>query len=248
MVDRTTRPIVPHRHISSPEHRRLLAERANAAFPRDGTGAMNAPFRLQEVATSDLPDPSLWPGALIFDTTDGVPKYSDGTEWLEFLPDIVGQTEDLTPAPADVFLLQRDSDEAYRKVPFSVMGGADAANQAQQEAATATDVYTSPGRQQFHPSAAKAWGYANGAGTSLLANYNISSITDNGPGDLTWNWGTSFSSSNYAIAATIIQTAGRRFMMMESIAAGSARTNVTNDGGAAANPEAHFIAAYGDQP
>ena len=77
------------------------------------------------------------------------------------------------------------------------------ATQAQQETATATNVLVTPGRQQFHPSAAKAWVTFNGTGTVAIgASYNVSSITDNGTGDYTVNFTTVFSSANYAYALT----------------------------------------------
>lgn len=77
-----------------------------------------------------------------------------------------------------------------------------AATQAEQEAGSSTSVYTSPGRQQYHPSAVKAWVNFDGtAGTiSPRASYNVSSITDNGTGDYTMNLTTSFSSANYSWA------------------------------------------------
>ena len=81
-----------------------------------------------------------------------------------------------------------------------------AATQAEQETGTATDRYVSPGRQQFHPSAAKAWGMANGAGTSLIVNYNVAGIVDTGAGLLTFTIGTDFSSANWACVAQVERT------------------------------------------
>lgn len=77
------------------------------------------------------------------------------------------------------------------------------ATQAEMEAGTSTTVAVTPGRQHYHPSAAKCWGMANGAGTSLVVNYNVSSITDTNTGRLTVNIGTDFSSANYAIVTTV---------------------------------------------
>lgn len=74
-----------------------------------------------------------------------------------------------------------------------------AASQVQQEAASATNVYVSPGRQQFHPSALKAWLFMSNGGTpTISASYNMTSITDNGVGDVTPVWNVDFSSANYA--------------------------------------------------
>lgn len=93
------------------------------------------------------------------------------------------------------------------------------ATQAEQEAGTATDKYVSPGRQHFHPSAVKCWGKANGAGTSLIVNYNVSSITDTGTGQLTVNVGTDFSSANYSVTTSV-----------ERVATSLAVANVDNGG------------------
>ncbi len=77
------------------------------------------------------------------------------------------------------------------------------ATQAEQETATSTVLAVTPGRQQFHPSAAKGWAFGTVAGgtPTLAANHNVSSIGDNGAGDFTVNWGTDFSTANYAATA-----------------------------------------------
>jgi hypothetical protein len=63
------------------------------------------------------------------------------------------------------------------------------------------------------PSVAKAWVNFNGQfGTSpftttnggIRDSYNISSITDNGTGDYTINFGTALSNSNYSVVGTTI--------------------------------------------
>jgi hypothetical protein len=72
----------------------------------------------------------------------------------------------------------------------------DAATQAQQETGTSLVVGVTPGRQHYHVSAAKAWIRFDGTGTpTAAASYNISSITDNGTGDYTLNFTTSFSTA-----------------------------------------------------
>lgn len=76
---------------------------------------------------------------------------------------------------------------------------AGAASQAEQEAGSSTTVYVSPGRQQFHPSAAKAWVNFNGTGTvAIRASYNVTSVTDNGAGDYTVNFTTAIKDANYS--------------------------------------------------
>jgi hypothetical protein len=74
-----------------------------------------------------------------------------------------------------------------------------AATQAEQEAASSTTVFTSPGRQHYHPSAAKAWVNFNGTGTvAIRVSYNVSSITDNATGEYIVNFATAFSSASYS--------------------------------------------------
>lgn len=88
----------------------------------------------------------------------------------------------------------------YALISGFAMGGA--ASQAEEEAASSTTVFTSPGRQQYHPSAAKAWVCFNGTGTlAIMASYNVSSVTDNGTGDYTVNFITAMSDANYSVTA-----------------------------------------------
>jgi hypothetical protein len=85
MSDQTTRPVVPLENPDSRSHRRQLAERVNAAFPKDGTERMTAPLKLKSYVIADLPDATLWEGALVF-VSDGSAgqklRYSDGTNWI----------------------------------------------------------------------------------------------------------------------------------------------------------------------
>lgn len=80
----TSRPIAPLSNPNSELHRRQIAERANAGFPKDGTEAMTAPLRLLSYTVATLPDPTAWTGALIYvsDETGGATlAFSDGTNW-----------------------------------------------------------------------------------------------------------------------------------------------------------------------
>lgn len=72
------------------------------------------------------------------------------------------------------------------------------ATQANQETATSTTTFVSPGRQQYHPSASKAWVRFDGtAGSPTVAQgYNVTSITKNVAGDYTINFTVSFSSAS----------------------------------------------------
>ena len=75
-----------------------------------------------------------------------------------------------------------------------------ASTQSDQETATSTSTAVTPGRQHFHPSAAKAWAYCTISGTTLTnaATYNMT-VTRTGVGTYTVAFGTNFSSANYAV-------------------------------------------------
>jgi len=84
---------------------------------------------------------------------------------------------------------------------FQAASSGTAATQADQEAATSTSTYVSPGRQQYHPSATKAWvTFTSVTTTTINASFNVTSLTDNGTGDTTINFTNNFSSGNYAVA------------------------------------------------
>ena len=130
------------------------------------------------------------------------------------------------------------------------------ATQAEQETGTATDKIVTPGRQQFHPSAGKAWVKFDVAGTEN-AMHNVDSVTDTGTGDWTVNITTDFSSADYAVVSGWRDDADSsdndRLTVVGSQAAGSFQirmrnTNVSNpalsDPGAA--DDIHAV-AFGDQ-
>ena len=75
------------------------------------------------------------------------------------------------------------------------------ATQANQETATSTTTFVSPGRQQYHASAAKAWAYSTSGGT-VSGSYNITSVTDGAAGVLTFNFTVAMSSANYVASNT----------------------------------------------
>jgi len=85
VADQTQRPVVPTQLADEKEHRRLIATRANASFPKDGTEGMTAPVKLAAYTVSTLPSASEWgAGATIYvsDETGGsVEASSDGTNW-----------------------------------------------------------------------------------------------------------------------------------------------------------------------
>ncbi|KKL70385.1 hypothetical protein LCGC14_2105420, partial [marine sediment metagenome] len=135
-----------------------------------------------------------------------------------------------------------------------------AAGQAAVETGTSIIRAVTPGVQQFHESAAKAWLIFDGTvvdGVTDLAGvnaeYNVSSVIDQAPGEYVINWDTDFSSANYAVAAMGKNATGAgdtRIVMFDDDVAPTAsalRLAVDNHASARNDSELVGIVAYGDQ-
>lgn len=125
-----------------------------------------------------------------------------------------------------------------------------AASDAEQEAGSSTSVYTSPGRQHRHPSAAKGW-IKHGTNGVASASYNMDNSTDNGTGDWTHNLTTDMSSANYAGVATAgMAGANATACSCKSQAAGTFRVVCINYLGTFVDPDspaAVYGVYFGDQ-
>jgi hypothetical protein len=125
-----------------------------------------------------------------------------------------------------------------------------AASQAQQETGTALTVAVTPGRQQYHASAAKAWCYADTGGT-VNASYGVSSVTDVGPGQIGFNWTTSFSGTAYCVIPQVRSAGASAICVVDNAgtqtAARSDALSFASTTGAAADPNNWYVVAYGDQ-
>lgn len=145
-------------------------------------------------------------------------------------------------------------------------GGLSAASQAQQEAGSSTAVAVTPGRQHYHPSAAKFWGYVtySGGTPTLQTSFNVTSITDGGTGVLTVTIATDFSSANYGTNVSIEgnspptvptngTTPGASSIKITSKAAGSVAISTFGLEGSgdpsyvASDPSAINVTGFGDQ-
>jgi len=122
-----------------------------------------------------------------------------------------------------------------------------AATQAEQEAITSVTVATTPGRQQYHPSATKGWA-AFGVTGNILLSYNVASITDVGTGRATSVWNVDFSGTSYAAFGTLSAgTALTALVVPATRAAGSVdfySMDVTNT---LTDPTDWSVVACGDQ-
>ncbi len=95
--------------------------------------------------------------------------------------------------------------------------------------------------------AAKFWLSAAGAGTSINASFNVTSITDTAAGKLGVTIGTDFSSSNWCCNVSITQaTLGTKIVYLTAQAAGTCAVE-SSTGSVATDPTNYFCAGFGDQ-
>lgn len=154
---------------------------------------------------------------------------------------------DLAPGTSGQFLKTQGA--GANPVWDTASGTATAATQAEQEAGSSTAVFTTPGRQHFHPSAIKYWSWLTQSGGTytLQASYNHTSISDGGAGLITLNIATDFSDVNAYAAGGTAETGGSAFNIQSATrAAGSYVTDIRNF--SSANIDANFSTwAMGDQ-
>ena len=129
-----------------------------------------------------------------------------------------------------------------------------AATQSDQETATSTTTGVTPGRQQFHPSAAKAWVKFAGSGSNgaqtVNASYNVSGVSRTGTGAYTVSFTTSFSSADYAAipSGNLAGTAMAIQIAAASQVAGSVGIVYLNSTSAAlVDPTNGYLVVFGDQ-
>lgn len=128
-----------------------------------------------------------------------------------------------------------------------------AASQAQMEAASATNVYTSPGRQQYHPGHPKAWVSFDASSGAPVINesYNVTSITDNGTGSYQANFTVSFSGTRpcVTVSAGGLSGGGRVSTTIIDETASYGWFETYQITGSPGNSDATFnsLAAWGDQ-
>lgn len=80
-------------------------------------------------------------------------------------------------------------------------GDVAAATKAEMEAASSATAPVTPGRQQYHPGAPKAWVrfYHNAGVPTIISSYNVSSLSDEGLGQVGVNFTTAFADTNYGM-------------------------------------------------
>lgn len=166
--------------------------------------------------------------------------------------DIATNTANIATNAADI--ATNTADIAANTAAIATKLGA--ASQADQEAASSTTVGVTPGRQHFHPSAAKAWAYFDGKTGSTVttkATHGISNIARNSTGNYTITFTTAFSSAtaytfvgnavNVGVGASIIYVGATSDITTATFTFGT----FPSIGGAAADCDIITIAFYGDQ-
>lgn len=162
---------------------------------------------------------------------------------------LVEQLAPETPSANQVVLYPKSDGLMYSKDD----GGTErviasvSATQAEQEAGSSVVVATTPGRQQFHPSALKLWGSCGVAADLNSPSYNITSVGDTGAGIATVTIGTDFSTAVYSVWMTCNSTSFG-IPLINTMAAGSFVMNSLNTAGGGTDPSVgYFFAAAGDQ-
>lgn len=122
------------------------------------------------------------------------------------------------------------------------------ATQAQQETGTAINIFVTPGRQQYHASASKAWVVIEySAGTpAATASYNVSSLTDSATGDGLINMTVAFSGATYVGVAANKTNQAHSGIFIHPSSASACRWLTTNLSAAAADDNIS-VALFGDQ-
>jgi hypothetical protein len=125
---------------------------------------------------------------------------------------------------------------------------ANTASQAEMETATSTTLATTPGRQQYHPSAAKGWGVITTPNT-VTTSYPASgvSVVQNASNIYTITHGLTFSSANYV--PMVIAFSGASFQLFSCISNVTATTFqviFTAHTGGGDTPPSFYYVLFGD--
>lgn len=160
----------------------------------------------------------------------------------------------ITTADGDIGIFISEGSGNWRCITYFKASGAAllVAAQSDQETGTSLTTTVPPGRQQFHPSAAKAWGRVTVSGgvPTLQESYNITSITDDGVGLTTVTIATDFSTAGYAISLSVIRAAaGAIGLQVAAQAAGTfqVRAILSSDGTASDSYDGFYFVCFGDQ-
>lgn len=115
----------------------------------------------------------------------------------------------------------------------------------------ATDGPASPATDTLYAdNIVKVWAVVSSTGTAVIKDgFGISSITDNGPGLITFNFDNNFANTNYAAFVSISNDGnGGRFAVLASYAVGSVQVRISNAADSANVDNEHIsFMAIGEQ-
>lgn len=176
--------------------------------------------------------------------------------WLEFLGAaqithngtslIIPAQANYTTSAGDIILVT-SLGSGNNSIQIFPVTGFFPATQAEQETATSTSVFVSPARQQFHPSASKAWVKYTQDTPNIDASYNITSVADDAPGQYTVTIGTDFSSTEYVGHGSCLNVSGSRGNLQGNSQLAGTMSFITSTLGAVAGDSTNWLSFYGDQ-
>lgn len=126
----------------------------------------------------------------------------------------------------------------------SATGVIEIATQSEMESASDNGRAVTPGRAHFHPGVAKVWVSVDETGNEEDS-YNVSSVSDDGTGEVTITIDENFSGS-YCIVCSPQQNSVEIFAQVTTSTTGSFTILTTSEAGAQADPDLYMAAAFGD--
>lgn len=140
------------------------------------------------------------------------------------------------------------------QIPASIARDSEVPTQAVQsaiEAETNENTYLPPDLVKHSPGVAKAWLSTSGGGSpTIQSSYNIASIVDTGVGILTVTIDVDFSSADFSVVPSVLNSvdADGMFVKIDAKTVGSVVINALDESGALADPDnSYFMVAFGDQ-
>ena len=124
-----------------------------------------------------------------------------------------------------------------------------AATQAEEEAASSTAAFTSPGMQKYHPGVSKGWvNYSQNTDT-INSSYNVASVTDSSAGNSTINWTVDFSTANHCSVGMLrnVAATNEHISVNAAPAAGATSISTAAADGTRIDALAYFVAVFGEQ-
>jgi len=205
----------------------------------DGSGVPNleAGFKVGGVAGV--------PTASIQDDAVTLAKMAAGTDGNLITYDTSGNPAHVVTGSSGQVLTSNGAGAA----PTFQSGGPDQASQAEIEGESNVDKYIPPDLLKKAPSSCKVWAYVSrGGGTPTLGgpSYNMTSVTDDGDSQTIMTIATDFSSVTYSPAAVMVADS-TSFAFVHTLAVGSFKVKVANDGGGSEDSRDFACQAFGDQ-